>query len=374
MIRYQLFAAFLFVTGCIPTLAQGKPPSNPGSEWVTVTPETEGFSSAKLAVLRAWLKTEPTSSMMVVANGKVIFSYGDVAHVNKVNSVRKSIFSMLLGKYVLSGKIDLSDKTVKQLGLEDRIPFTPLEERATLEQLMTARSGIYRDLPSDDLTRQQPPRGSVFPGAYFGYNNWEFDAAGAAFEKITGQNIYDALQTDLAIPLGMQDFHRELQHKIPEPASNFPEYAMYLSTRDMARIGLLMFNYGTWSGKQILDANWVRYTSSIITPWEEMEPPILRMRGDPGRWGFGAGWWVWDASVWPGNINGTPFQGAYEARGSGGQYITVIPARGLVLVNMTDFDANPQVNLADWPTITSMVLASACPKEGCAAVSSSPTP
>ena len=365
MLRHRFTATLLILSSCISARAQDKQPSNPGTDWVSVSPETEGFSSARLAVLRAWLKTEPTNAMMVVANGKVIFSYGDVSHITKINSIRKSILSMLLGKYVVSGKLDMY-KTVQQLGLDDKIPYTPLEQKATLEQLMAGRSGIYRDPPGDEATSQQPPRGSVYPGTYFSYNNWEFDATGAAFEKITGQNIYDALQTDLAIPLGMQDFHRELQHKQPPgPASNFPEYAMYLSARDMARIGLLMLNDGTWNGKQILDANWVRYTTSILTPWEEMEPPVLRLRGNPDRWGFGSGWWVWDAAPFPGNLYETPFQGAYEARGTGGQFITVIPAKGLVLIHKTDFDANPNANLTDWPNITSMVLAAICPKEGC---------
>jgi CubicO group peptidase (beta-lactamase class C family) len=351
---------------CLLSLAQGAPPHNPSDEWQTVSPESAGFSSAKLEVLRSWLKTEPTSSMMVVANGKVIFSYGDVAHVSKIASVRKSVLAMLMAKYVISGKIDLN-KTVKEVGLEDKIPFLPIEEHATLEQLMTARSGIYRDLPTDDLTRQQPSRGSVYPGTSFYYNNWEFDAAGAAFEKLTGMDIYDALQSDLAEPLGMQDYRRALQHKIPEPNSNFPEYAMFLSTRDMARLGLVMLNGGMWNGKPVINPDWVRYSVTIFTPWEEMEPSFLRMRGSPNRWGFGFGWWVWDATLYPGNLNASPFQGAYEARGTGGQFITVIGTSGLVLVHKTDIDADPHANLTDWPTITSMVLAAACPNGQCPA-------
>ncbi len=335
-----------------------------GSNLPTATPESQGYSSARLDALRAWLQTGPTTAMMVLANGKVIFSYGDVTHVSKIASVRKSILSMLMGKYVIAGKIDTS-KTVKQLGLDDQIPFTTLEERATLEQLMAARSGIYRDPPEDDLTRQAPMRGSVYPGTVFAYNNWEFDAAGTAFEKLTGQNIYDALQNDLAVPVGMQDFHRERQHKIPSPGSVHPEYAMFLSTRDMARLGLLMSQMGTWNGRQTIDANWIRYTTDVLTPWEEMEPAIIRQKGDPSRWGFGSGWWVWDAKVYPGNLQASPFQGAYEARGTGGQYITVLPARGLVLVHKTDIDADPAANLEDWPTITSMVLAAWCPHGQC---------
>ncbi|MBV9678865.1 MAG: serine hydrolase [Acidobacteriaceae bacterium] len=367
MVLRLLALLLLLVTPLVPAQERGSSAPAPASnDLPTATPESQGYSSTRLEVLRAWLHTGPTTAMMVLANGKVIFSYGDVTHVSKIASVRKSILSILMGKYVIAGKIDPS-KTVKQLGLDDQIPFTPLEERATLEQLMAARSGIYRDPPEDDLTRQVPMRGSAYPGTVFAYNNWEFDAAGTAFEKLTGLNIYDALQNDLALPLGMQDFHRERQHKIPSPGSVHPEYAMFLSTRDLARLGLLMSQMGVWNGKRIVDASWIRYTTDVLTPWEEMEPAVIRQKGDPSRWGFGSGWWVWDAKVYPGNVQASPFQGAYEARGTGGQYITVLPARGLVLVHKTDIDANPAANREDWPTITSMVLAALCPQGQCTA-------
>lgn len=69
------------------------------------------------------------------------------------------------------------------------------------------------------------------------YNNWDFNVAGAAFEKLTGRDIYDALKTDLAVPLGMQDYDIAKQKKEFTPDSVFGEYAMNLSTRDMARLG-----------------------------------------------------------------------------------------------------------------------------------------
>jgi hypothetical protein len=49
----------------------------PGVHWEQVTPESVGYSSARLEVLRAWLKTRPTTAMMAVYKGKVIFEYGD---------------------------------------------------------------------------------------------------------------------------------------------------------------------------------------------------------------------------------------------------------------------------------------------------------
>ena len=138
-----LVKPLLLTTLGVALLAQSATLSNANGNWETASPESAGYSSLRLDVLRGWLKTEPTSSMIVIANGKIIFSYGDVAQVSKIASVRKSILSMLMGRYVLPGKIDMG-KTVTQLGLEDTVAFSKLEERATLEQLLTARSGIYR--------------------------------------------------------------------------------------------------------------------------------------------------------------------------------------------------------------------------------------
>ena len=50
----------------------------PGAEWQTTSPESVGYSSAMLEAMRGWLKTQDTSSMVVIVQGRVIFSYGDL--------------------------------------------------------------------------------------------------------------------------------------------------------------------------------------------------------------------------------------------------------------------------------------------------------
>ena len=49
----------------------------PAAEWAKVRPEQVGYSSEKLEVLRAWLKTQKTTAMHVSIGGRVIFEYGD---------------------------------------------------------------------------------------------------------------------------------------------------------------------------------------------------------------------------------------------------------------------------------------------------------
>jgi CubicO group peptidase (beta-lactamase class C family) len=365
--RANVALTVIFLYG-IPSLsAQGrvallKDDVVPGAEWQRTVPESVGYSTKKLDVLRQWVSTQDTASMLVVVQGRVVFSYGDVTHSSKIASARKSVLSMLYGRYVANGKIDL-DKTVKQLGLEDLQPFLPIEETATLRQLLAARSGIYLPTSSFGQTNYLPPRGSEAPGAHYLYSNWEFNAAGAAFEKLTGQSIYDALQRDLAHPLGMQDYVSSKQVKEPDPLTKWPEYVMRLSARDMARLGLLMLDKGKWNGKQIMPPDWVEFSTTLVTPFRDMNPSFLRNYGSPERWGYsGALWWVWDAPVYPGGVYTGPWQGAYTAQGAGGTYITVFPAANMVVVHQVDIDKDSKafVYPSSYTAMISIVMNSFC--------------
>jgi hypothetical protein len=45
----------------------------PKVEWQQVSPESVGYSSAKLEALRGWIKTQDTTSMVVVVQGRIFF-------------------------------------------------------------------------------------------------------------------------------------------------------------------------------------------------------------------------------------------------------------------------------------------------------------
>jgi hypothetical protein len=356
----------------LPLAAQASAPSAkritgevlPGALWQETSPESVGYSSAKLEAIRAWVKTQDTGSMMVIVQGRVIFSYGDVAHTSKIASVRKSVLDMLYGADAFKDKINDVDlnKTVKQLGLDDKIPFLPIEEKATLLQLMAARSGIYIPSGDEDQAKTLPPRGSEYPGSHYLYNNWDFDAAGTAFEKLTGKDIFQALQDDLAKPIGMQDFVLSKQKKNYPRESVHPEYAMYLSTRDMARLGLLMLDCGQWSGKTVISCDWARYSTYLHTPFRDINPTGFHNYGEPERWGYGLLWWVWDEQMFLGNTYIGFLQGAYTAAGTGGTYITVLPAKDMVVVHQVDIDKNHRASVSpsSYVAILSMLANAYC--------------
>jgi CubicO group peptidase (beta-lactamase class C family) len=305
----------------------------PGAEWERIEkPESAGFSAARLEALRSWLQSLDTTAMMVVVGGKSLFEYGDLARLSYLASVRKSVLAILYGKYVENGTIPLQ-KTLEEIGFTEIDDLLPLERKAKIEHLITARSGVYHPASnSGDSTASAPPRGSQQPGTYYLYNNWDFNAAGAVFEMLTGKDIYDVLESDLARPIGMQDFDRTKQRKSGDSKkSKHLAYHIWLSTRDMARIGLLMLRQGEWAGRQIVSKDWSKRITSLVTPLNEMNPPSHRSLSSGNRWGYGCMWWVWDAPNSPG-----PFEGAFTGMGAGGQFITVLPALDMVIAHKTD--------------------------------------
>ena len=358
----RVVLAVLFAA-CVAALSAQAP--TPESTWaITKDADSAGFDTKRLAALQEWLKTQHTTALVIWSDGKVAFQYGDVARVSKVASVRKSILAMLYGKYVANGTIDL-EATVKQLGLDDVQPFQPVEERATLRHLLTARSGIYHPAGNPELEAPSPKRGSHAPGTYFQYQNWDFNAAGTAFEKRTGKDLFDALDTDLARPIGMEDFDRRRQRKNDmRPASVHPEYAMYLSTRDMARIGALMARQGRWNGREVVPRDWVRTITTLVTSPEDIHPGEIGGTSWAHRWGYGMLWWVWDTPNIPGTITG-PYQGAFTAMGSYGQYITVLPVLDLVVAHKVAWDEDDErqgrpiaaVGQHGYDTILAMIIA-----------------
>ena len=303
----------------------------PGETWEYVEGEdleAYGWSKDVLEQTTAFIRDESnTTGLVVVDRGRVVFRYGDIQELSYVASVRKSILSMLYGYWVENGTIDL-ETTLKELNFDDIGGLLPAEMQATIHHLITARSGVYHpaSYSGDDL-EHAPPRGSQKPGTYMLYSNWDFNAAGAVFEQLTGRDIYDEIQSQLAIPLQFEDWDRSAQKKAGNlTISKYPAYPIWVSTRDMARMGYLMLHEGNWNGKQVISREWARRIVSVVTPLGEMNPTNRR----DGYFGYGYMWWIWDGPKAVG-----PFKDAYSARGAWGQWITVFPSLDLILAHKT---------------------------------------
>jgi CubicO group peptidase (beta-lactamase class C family) len=326
----------------------------PDTGWQRIDrPESVGWSRTGLDSVRAKLQTLNTTAMMAIVGGRVLFDYGDLQRISYLASVRKSLLSMLYGIYQERGKVDL-DKTLAELGIDDVEGLTDAEKRAKVRDLITARSGVYHPASNagDDLA-SAPPRGSQEPGAYYLYSNWDFNALGTIFEQMTGVNLYDAFERDIAIPIGMRNWDRSIHRKSGNMTrSKHPAYHFHLSTPDMARVGYLMLREGNWNGKQIVPRAWVHESTRAFTPRTEMNPERHRS----GVFGYGYLWWVFDSPTLP-----PEYEGAYTGLGAVGQQILIMPKLDLVIVHKTDpADQKGSVTHSQFLDVVSHVVRARC--------------
>jgi hypothetical protein len=72
----------------------------PDTAWARhASPEAVGWSSTGLAKVTEKLSDMPSTGMMAIVGGRVLYEYGDVERVSYLASVRKSVLSMLVGIY-----------------------------------------------------------------------------------------------------------------------------------------------------------------------------------------------------------------------------------------------------------------------------------
>ena len=302
----------------------------PGAVWENAArPEDAGFSSEKLAQAHEYADEIKSAAVVIVSGGRIVYEWGEVERKFKTHSIRKSFLSALYGRYVREGVIDL-DKTMAELGIDDVPPLSEEEKQATVRDCLKARSGVYHTAlyESAGMKRLKPARHSVKAGTHWYYNNWDFNVSGAIFEKQTGRKIYEAIEEEIARPIGMEHYTAADGEYVTGEESIYPAYPFRITARDLARFGWLMLNKGNWDGAQVIDADWVEEST--------------RYHSDAALYsksGYGYMWWVArdfnKFSLLPGVA--LP-EGTFMAHGSGGHSVLIMPAYDLVIVHRVDTD------------------------------------
>jgi CubicO group peptidase (beta-lactamase class C family) len=317
----------------------------PGAEWLHLSPTQDGWSEQGLAAAQDFSKEMNATAVMVVHHGAVVAQWGDTSKRTELASVRKSLLNALIGIAVGEKKISL-DSTLAELGVDDNPPsLTDVEKTATVRMLLEARSGVYHAALYETraMALQRPARGSHPPGAFWYYNNWDFNTLGAIYEHAAGVGIYDALNTQIAKPIGMQDYRPQDGQYVTGADSNYRAYPLRMSARDLARFALLYLDHGNWAGHQIVPAAWVRDSVKAYS-----------------RSGFGPGygylWWTGTAAD-PSDGDVKLPEGSFFALGAGGQFAFVIPADDLIVVIRVDRDLRlPEPSLSTAATFLHMIL------------------
>jgi CubicO group peptidase (beta-lactamase class C family) len=298
-----------------------------------ISPEDAGWSSKKLEEAKAFAEKINSAAVMVLYDGKVFISWGNVATKYSIHSIRKPLLSALYGIFWGRGKINLS-ATLEDLNIDDILPaLTPEEKKATVEDLLKSRSGVYHEAAAEsrDMIGARPARGSHPHDTFYYYNNWDFNTLGTIFEQMTGAKIFEAFKKEIADPIGMEDFSLDdCRYSYEKDKSKHPAYNFRMTARDMARFGLLYLRKGNWNGRQIIPPEWVEKSTkpySVVS--EEM--------------GVGYGY-MWNVVLPGGSASNLLFEGkgGFYHTGVGIHTLSVLPEQKLVYVYRYDTDGEFQ--------------------------------
>lgn len=308
----------------------------PTAGWTNSTPEAQGIDSSVLADALEQIRARhiPIHSLLIERHGKIVldsyfYPFAD-NRTHNVFSVTKSVTSMLVGIALAEHRLSDLNTPVYPL-LAAQTPDDPRKARVTLANFLSMTSGLdcrgdgkssllqemlhSRHLASYMLDR--PAEND--PGTVFDYCGGNSEVVSAVLTKTTGNSAFDLARTELFAPMGI--------NKVSWPTdSDHVSHGwgdLELQPRDMAKFGYLWLHNGRWENRQIVPAD---YLAQALTSHINVQPGI----------NYGYGMWLY-----PGH---TPVD--FEANGSGGQRITVIPSLDMVIV-MTGggLDANQVQNL-----------------------------
>jgi CubicO group peptidase (beta-lactamase class C family) len=154
------------------------------------------------------------------------------------------------------------------------------------------------------------------PGSEFLYNSGDTNIAGEIVRRETSSpDLASFAEEYLFEPLGIQvyDWWRfPLRNEV-----NFASGGLYLRPRDMAKLGALYLNGGSWNGEQIVSSSWLDASTEMSIPFVGSYRSL---------YGYGYNWWLGRSQFGEEEVE------YYRARGWGGQEIWVFADLDLILV------------------------------------------
>lgn len=299
----------------------------PSESWKTSLPGEQGFDNVLLTKAETRFREvfPSATSIIIVRHGYMVleeyFNGRDKNKSLQIYSITKTVMGALTGICIREGYIDNVDRRIMDYFPEYFKDLTdPRKKDITLKHALTHSTGITDSRPenSGDWVKSTLEQNlAAAPGEKFNYSNTVPDLFSAIIKRKSGLDTKIFAEKYLFMPLGIS-----LTKWDTLPDGNYQGASgLYLTPRDMAKIGYLYLNDGVWENKRILPEGWVRKST---------EPNI---KVDNKAYGY----YFWVRPAENNKIGGKCRDlFTYYAYGHRGQYIGVIPEIDTVVVFTTD--------------------------------------
>ncbi len=282
-----------------------------------------------------------TRAVVVVKDGKLVaerYAKGFGVDTPQLGwSMAKSATNLLVGRYVLERKLDITETGLRPEWTDER-------KDISVDQLMRMTSGLTWDetydlgTPITQMLYAEPDMAAFAasqplahqPGTYQQYSSGSTNIVCSWLSSLADVPDTDFPRRELFTPLG-------LSSAVWEPdASGTPVCSSYLwaTPRDWATLGQFALQDGVWSGQRLLPEGWMTQSTTAT--------PVARSEEK----GYAAGWWAnkeADGSLVAPELP----EDAYWASGHDGQRVYVVPSQQLVVVRL---GFSPTVDAADLRT------------------------
>jgi CubicO group peptidase (beta-lactamase class C family) len=284
----------------------------------TTAQQSAASTAETLARLSATIARQyPSARALVLARGNCILHeyYADNSPdaQRPMYSVTKSVLSILVGIAIDKGLLRLDQKLPELVAEATERAIDPRATDITLRDLLTMSSGFA------PYEMAEVPRGwssSVWmirrrvehpPGTRFHYDNQGTNLIAIILRRAVGGDIAGFARHELFAPLQIDRYRWDV-----DSDENLPGYSgLFLTGRDMAKIGLLYLQQGRWRERQVVSEAYVRDSTRRHSDG-----------GEPVHAGYGYLWWTRPTR------DGAP---AYFASGMHGQLILNLPNRNLLM-------------------------------------------
>jgi len=313
----------------------------------------EPFDHQKIMELNGLIvqnKLKDITSIVVIKNGKLLieeyFNGSARDSLHDPRSVGKTFASAMMGIAIHDGFIKSESQTLKDFyDLKKFNNYSASKEGVTLKSLLTM-SSIFdgddndNDSPGNEENMYPTPDWAKFTldlrvdSTKTGGKQWNYFTAGAMLlgdiiNKTAPGGLEKYADEKLFKPLGITKYQWSYspQH-VPSTAGG-----LQMRSLDYARFGQLYKNNGTWNGKQIIPASWVKQS---FTKYLSLPKDVV----GEGYYGY----LFWNKTY---TVNNQPYETFY-CSGNGGNKIFVFTDVPLVvIVTATAYNkpyAHPQVD------------------------------